>query len=156
MLMEITFPKIRELLVMMTTMISPFERDVPRQNHSAGRQKWSYPTSASRRLCFVPKVLTFFFLSQNDTYTKRWASWMGLEEHNPSERAWTPWRAQVGCAHLIIDSYISYIFQENFSKVSVCLKLCRIDSLTQFFHVQISSCRNSFSLCISFILWEKY
>ena len=53
------------------------------------------PSSASRRRRFVPKVLSLFFLGQNDLYTRRGAPEVGRGGHNP------PGRAQVGCAHLV-------------------------------------------------------
>jgi hypothetical protein len=62
MLMKITLPKMGEWLVMMMTMVSPSGREVPRRNRSAGGQKSSCPSSTSRRQCFVPKVLSLFFL----------------------------------------------------------------------------------------------
>ena len=43
----------------------------------------------------------FIFVGQNDLYTRRWEPEVGLGEHNPPGRAWAPWRAQVGCAHLV-------------------------------------------------------
>ena len=51
--------------------------------------------------CFVPNILSLFFLGLKDLYTRRWAPEVGLGEHNPPGRAWAPWRAQVGCAHLV-------------------------------------------------------
>src|SRR4051812_18058578 len=82
MLMEIAFPKMGELLAMMT-MIFPFGGKFPWRNRSAGGQKCSCPSSASRRRRSVPKVLSLFFSSQNDLYTRRWAPEVGLGEHNP-------------------------------------------------------------------------
>src|SRR3989337_1265442 len=136
MLMEIALPKMGELLVMMMTMISPSEREVPRQNRSAGGQQCSCPSSASRRRRSVPKVLPLFFLGQNDLYTRRWAPEVGLGEHNPPGRAWAPWRAQVGCAHLV--GPLWYLLAPIFliysikipHKVSAHLELCRIGGLT--------------------------
>ena len=130
MLMEIALPKMEELLAMVMTMIFPSEREVPRRNRSTKGQKCSCPSSVSRRRRFVPKVLSLFFLGQNDLYTRRWAPEVGLGEHNP------PRRAQVGCAHLV--GPIWYLFAPIFfiysikilRKVSACLELCRIGSLT--------------------------
>ena len=129
MLMEIALPKMGELLVMMMTMISPSGREFPLQNRSAGGQKCSYPSSASRQRRFVPKVLPLFFLGQNDLYTRRWAPEVGLGEHNP------PGRAQVGCAHLVgplwyLLAPIILIYSiKNPREVSSCLELCRIGNL---------------------------
>ena len=83
----------------------------------------------------VPKVLSLFFLGQNDLYTRRWAPEVGLDEHNPPGRAWAPWRAQVGCAHLVGPFW--YLFApvilkysiKNLREVSACLELCRIGSV---------------------------
>ena len=75
----------------------------------------SCPSYASWRGGFVPKVLSLFFLGQNDLYTRRWAPEVGLGEQDPLGHAWAPWRAQVGCAHLVGPSstywleYSSYI-----------------------------------------------
>ena len=136
MLMEISLPKMGELLVMTMTMISPSRGEVPRRNRSAGGQKSSCPNSASRRWRFIPKVLSFFFPGQNDLYTKRWAPKVGLGEHTPPGRAWAPWRALVGFAHLV--GLLQYLFALIFiiysrkilCEVSSCLELCRIGSLT--------------------------
>ena len=47
------------------------------------------------------KPSPYFFLGQYDLYTRRWSPEVGLGEHNPPGRAWAPWCAQVGCAHLV-------------------------------------------------------
>ena len=47
------------------------------------------------------KSSPYFFLGQNDLYTRRWAPEVGRGGHNPPGCAWAPWRAQVGCAHLV-------------------------------------------------------
>ena len=102
MLMEIALPKMGEFLVMMMTMISPSGREVPPVVSLHLRAKVLLPKfrleTAGRR---PESLLLIFFLGQNDLYTKRWASEVGLGEHNPLGRAWAPWRAQVGCAHLV-------------------------------------------------------
>ena len=119
MLMEIALPKMGELLVMMMMMISPLGGKFPWRNRSIGWKKCSCPSSASRRRCSIPKVLSLFFLGQNDLYTRRWALEVGLGEHNPPGRAWPRWRTQVGCAtHLVgpsgtICSNIHHIFHKN-------------------------------------------
>ena len=134
MLMKIALPKTGELLVMMMTMISTFGREVPRRNRSAEGQKCSCTSSALRRRRSVPKVLSlFFFLGQNDLYTRRWAPEVGRGGHNPRQGAW---RAQVGCAHLVAPLWwlsvpVILIYSiKNPREVSACLELCRIGSLT--------------------------
>ena len=103
----------------------------PRRNRSAGGQKCSCPSSASRRRLFVPKVLLLIFLGQNDLYTRRWAPEVGRGGHNPPGRAWASWRAQVGCAHLVgplcyLLTPIFLIYSIKYlHKVSACLELCR-------------------------------
>src|SRR5215216_378724 len=136
MLMEIFLLKMGELLVMMMTMISPSGRKFPRWNRSAGGQKCSCPSSTLRWRRSILKVLSLFFLGQNDLYTRRWAPEVGLGEHNPPGSAWAPWHAQVGCAHLV--GPLWYLFAPIFSvysikilrKVSTCLELCRTGCLT--------------------------
>ena len=136
MLMEIALPKMGELLVMMMTMISRSGGKFPRRNRSVGGKKCSCPGSASRRRHFVPKVLSLFFLGQNDLCTRRGESEVGRGEHNPPGRAWAPWRAQVGCAHLV--GPLWYLFApkiviysiKNPREISAHLELCRIGSLT--------------------------
>src|SRR3989337_2810754 len=119
-LMEISFPKMGELLVMMMTMISPSGREVP-------------PTESLRRRA---KVILLFFLCQNDLYTRRGASEVARGGHNPPGHAWAPWRAQVGCAHLVgplwyLFSPIILIYSiKILREVSAHLELCRIGGLT--------------------------
>ena len=135
MLMDIALPKMGELLVMMMTMISPSGREVPPTESLRRRAKVLLPKFALRRRRSVPKVLSLFFLGQNDLYTRRWAPEVGLGEHNPPGRAWAPWRAQVGCAHLVgplwyLLAPIFLIYSiKNLRKVSTCLELSRIGSL---------------------------
>ena len=93
--MEIALPKMGELLVMVMTMISPSRREVPPMESLRRR---------ARRQHFVPKVLTLFFLGQNDLYTRRGAPEVGRGGHNPRGRAWGAWRAQVGCTYLVTPS----------------------------------------------------
>ena len=89
MLMEISLPKMGELLVMMMTMISPSGREVPLAESLRWREKVLmakfHPETAA--LCpGSPPVI--FFLGQNDLYTRRWAPEVGLDEHNPPGRVW--------------------------------------------------------------------
>ena len=129
-------PMMRGLLVMTIASFPPPRGKYPRWNRSTGEQKFSCPSSVSRQRCSVPKVLSLFFLGQNDLYTRRWAPEVGLGEHNPPGRAWAPWRAQVGCAHLV--GPLWYLFAPIFliyyikilREVSAPLELCRIGSLT--------------------------
>ena len=48
------------------------------------------------------KSSPYFFLGQNDLYTRRWAPEVGWAEHNPPGRAWGPWCALVSCAHQVV------------------------------------------------------
>ena len=102
MLMEIALPKMGELLVMMMTMISPSGREVPPAESLRRRAKVLLPQFRLEAVALHPESpLLIFFLGQNDLYTRRWAPEVGRGEHNPPGRAWAPWRAQVGCAHLV-------------------------------------------------------
>ena len=102
MLMEIALPKMGELLVMMMTMISPSGRGVPSAESLCRRAKVLLPKFRLKTTALHPEShLLIFFLGQNDLYTRRWAAEVGRGEHNPPGRVWAPWRAQVGCAHLV-------------------------------------------------------
>ena len=101
MLMEIALPKMGELLVMMMTMISPSEREVPLAKLLRRRAKVLLPKFRLETAALRPESPLLIFLGQNDLYTRRWAPEVGLREHNPPGRAWAPWRAHVGCAHLV-------------------------------------------------------
>ena len=102
MLMEIALPKMGELLVMMMTMISPSGREVPPVESLRRRAKVLLPKFRLETAALRPEIPPLiFFLGQNDLYTKRWAPEVGRGGHNPLGRAWAPWRAQVGCAHLV-------------------------------------------------------
>ena len=93
MLMEITLPKMGELLVMMMTMISPSRREVPKSPRR--REKVLVPKFRLETAALHPQSpLLIFFLGQNDLYTKRWAREVGLGQHNPPGHAWAPWRAR--------------------------------------------------------------
>ena len=102
MLMKIGLPKMGGLLVMMMTMISPFGREVPPAESLRWRAKVLLPKFRLETAALHPEShLLIFFLGQTDLYTRIWAPEVGLGEHNPPGRAWAPWRAQVGCAHLV-------------------------------------------------------
>ena len=98
----------------------------------------SAPAQVSPRDGGAPsrKASPYFFLGQNDLYTKRWAPEVGRGEHNPLGRAWAPWRAQVGCAHLV--SPLWYLLAPIFLKYSIkylhkvlaCLEFSKIGGLT--------------------------
>ena len=91
-----------ELLVLMMMIISPSEREVPLAESLRRRAKVLLPKFCLEAAAFRPESPPLIFLlGQNDLYTKRWAPEVGLGEHNPPGRAWAPWRAQVGCAHLV-------------------------------------------------------
>src|SRR6266536_1430630 len=76
------------------------------------------------------KSSPYFFLGQNDLYTRRWAPEVGRGGHNSPGRAWAPWHAQVGCAHLVGPLWylLTPIFLIYFIKipheVSTHLELC--------------------------------
>ena len=101
MVMEIALHKMGESLVMIMTTISPpggkFPGGItPLEGKSAPAQ---VPPRDGGAL--PQKSSPYFFLGQNDLYTRRGAPEVGLGEHNPPGRARAPWRAQVGCAHLV-------------------------------------------------------
>ena len=133
---EISLPKMGELLVMMMTLISPSGREVPPAESLHRRAKVLLPKFRLETAALVPKVLSLFFLGQKHLYTRRWAPEVGRGEHNPPERAWAPWCAQVGCAHLVAPLW--YLLAPIFliysikipCEVSSHLKLCRIGGLT--------------------------
>jgi hypothetical protein len=78
MLMEIALPKMGELLVMMRTMISPSGREVPSTESLRRRAKVLLPNSRLETAALHPESpLLFFFLGQNDLYTRRWAPEVG-------------------------------------------------------------------------------
>ena len=149
MLMEITLPEMGELLVMMMTMISASGRELPPEKSLLRRAKVLLPKFRLKTAALRPESPLLIFIGQNDLYTRRWAPEVSLGEHNP------PGSAQVGCAHLV--GLLWYLFAPIFfiyfikilREVSACLELCRIGSLAYLFQVQISSCRNSPSLCVS-------
>ena len=102
MLMDIALPKMGELLVMMMTMISPSGREVPPAESLRRRAKVLLPQVPPRDGgALSQKSPPYFFLGQNDLYTKIWAPEVGRGGHNPPGRAWGAWRAQVGCAHVV-------------------------------------------------------
>ena len=134
MLMEISM--MGELLVMMMMMIFPSEREVPQAESLHRRAKVLLPKFHLETATTCPESPLLIFLGQNDLYTRRWAPEVGLGEHNPPGRAWAPWRAQVGCAHLVgplwyLLAPIFLIYSiKNLRKVSAHLELCRIGSVT--------------------------
>ena len=102
MLMEIALPKMGELLVMMTTMISSSRREVPPVESLRRRAKVLLPKFCLEMamLCLESPLL-IFFLGQNDIYIRRGAPEVGRGGHNPPGPACGAWRAQVGFAHLV-------------------------------------------------------
>ena len=90
MLMEISLPKMGELLVMMLTMISPSGREVPPAESLLRRAKVLLPKFRLETAAPRPESPPLIFLGQNDLYTRRWALEVGLGEHNPPGRAWAP------------------------------------------------------------------
>ena len=139
MLMEISLPKMGELLVMMMMMmmISPSGREVPPVESLRRRAKVLLPKFRleAATLRFECPLL-IFFLGQNDLYTRRWAPEVGRGGRQPPGRAWASWRAQVGCAHLVAPLWyllapIFLIYSiKNLCEVSAHLELCRIGGLT--------------------------
>ena len=101
MLMEISLPKMGELLVMMMTMISPSGREVPPAESLRRRAKVLLPKFHLEMAALHPESPSLFFLGQDDLYTRRGAPEVGRGGHNPPGRASGAWRAQVGCAHLV-------------------------------------------------------
>ena len=61
MLMEIALPKMGELLVMMMTMISPSEREVPLAESLRGRAKVLLPKFRLETAVFRPEILPLIF-----------------------------------------------------------------------------------------------
>ena len=101
-LMEVSLPKIGELLVMMMTMISPSRREVPSAELLRRRAKVLLPKFRLETAVLRPESpLLIFFLGQNDLYTRRWAPEVGLGEHNPPGRAWGAWCTLLSCAHQV-------------------------------------------------------
>ena len=126
-----------ELLVMMMTMISPSGREVPpaeslRRRAKVLLLKFCLETAALR----PESPLFIFFLGQNDLYTRRGGHEVGRGGHNPPWRAWAPWHAQVGCAHLVAPLWwlLALVFHKysikNLHADSAYLELCVIGSLT--------------------------
>ena len=113
MLMDIALPKMGELLVMVMTMISPSGGKFP--GEIASPEGKSAPAQVPPQDSSDPsrKSSPYYFLGQNDLYTKRWAPEVGLGEHNPPGRAWAPWCTQVGCAHLV--GPLWYLLLQKFS-----------------------------------------
>ena len=99
----------RELLVMMMTMISPSGREVPLAESLHWRAKVLLPKFRLETAALRPESLLLIFLGKNDLYTRRWAPKVGCVELNP------PGRALVSCAHQVVPSggyllqYFSYI-----------------------------------------------
>ena len=100
-LMGIALPEMGELWVMMMTMISPSGTEVPPAESLCRRAKVLLPKFRLETAALHPESPLLSFLGQNYLHTRRWALEVGLGEHNPPGRAWAPWRAQVGCAHLV-------------------------------------------------------
>ena len=77
MMMGFALPKMGELLMMMMTMISPSGREVPPVESLHRRAKVLLPNFCLETAALCPKVLSLFFLGQNDLYTRRWAPEVG-------------------------------------------------------------------------------
>ena len=71
-LMKIALHKMGELLVMMTTMISHFGREVPHAESLRWRAKVLLPKFCLKTAALHPEShVLIFFLGQNDLYTRR-------------------------------------------------------------------------------------
>ena len=102
MLMELTLPKMAELLVMMMAMISPSGREVPPAESLRRRAKVLLPKFRLETVALHPESqVLIFFLGQSDLYTRRGAPEVGCAEHNPPGGTWGTWRALVSCAHQV-------------------------------------------------------
>ena len=86
MLMEIVLPKMGELLVMMMTMISPSDREVPQVESLCRRAKVLVPKFCLETAALHPESLLLIFSRSNDLYTRRWAPEVGLGEPGPPRR----------------------------------------------------------------------
>ena len=95
MLMEIALPKMRGLLVMTMTMISPSGREVPPAESLHRRAKVLLPKFRLETAALRPESPLLIFLGQNDTPE------VGRGVHNPPGRAWGAWRALASCAHQV-------------------------------------------------------
>ena len=100
MLMDVTLPKMGELLMMMMTMISPSGREVHSVEWLRRREKLILPKFRLETSALRPESPLLIFLGQNDLYTRRGAPEVGRGGHNPPGRAWAPWCTHVGCALL--------------------------------------------------------
>jgi len=88
MLMKIALPKMGELLVMMMTMISPSEREVPPVESLHRRAKVLLPEFRLEAAALRPECPPLIFVGQNDLYTRRWAPEVGRGGQHPPGRAW--------------------------------------------------------------------
>ena len=101
MLMDIALPKMGELLVMMTMMISPSGREVPPAESLRRRAKVLLPKFHLETSVVHHESPPLISLGQIGLYTRRGAPEVGRGGHNPPGCTWAPWHAQVGCAHLV-------------------------------------------------------
>ena len=108
MLMEISLPKMGELLLMMMTMISPSGREVPPAESLPRREKVLLPKFRLETVVLHPESPLFTFSRSKYLYARRWAPEVGLGEHNPSGRAREP-------PLVLIDSKHSYLFHKKSS-----------------------------------------
>ena len=87
MLMEISLPKMGELLVMMMAMISPFGREVPPAESLRWRAKVLLPKFRLETVVLRPESPLLIFLGRNILSTRRWAPTVGQDPHYPLGRA---------------------------------------------------------------------
>ena len=111
-------PQDGELLVMMMTMISPSGMEVP-PAESLHRAKVLLPKFHLETAALCPESPPYFFLGQNDLYTKRRAPEVGWAEHNPPGRAWGVRNPLVSCAHevapLVVIPLVFFYIPKQFS-----------------------------------------
>ena len=132
MLMDIALPKMRGLLVMTMASISTSGREVPPEKLLRLRAKVLLPNFCLETAALCPKVLSLFFLGQNDLYTRRWAPKVGRAGHKDGGRAQGVGRALHPCGWLVAPLWyflrpIFFIYSKKIlRKVSGHLELCRI------------------------------
>ena len=80
----------------------PSRREIPPTESLHRREKVILPKFCLQMAMLRPESPPLiFFLGHNDLYTRRWSPEVGRGGHNAPGRAWAPWHAQVGCAHMV-------------------------------------------------------
>src|SRR5215216_5299694 len=130
MLMEISLPKMGELLVMMMTMISPSGREVPPAESLRRRVKVLLPKFCLETAAFHPKSPLRIFFYVKMTYIpedghRRWA-WVCTTHQGAPGLPGTPrwvvptWWASSGTYLLQYSLYLPYKFSVKFQLVWSC------------------------------------